>query len=100
MKQEVSIIWERYWEEQNYCFGARGHYLVTFCEESSFQKLALLSSFDGDSDPAASHYGMAYSEVEYKAFRGKDIVSYKYICLKTIDQVEFTFEQGIKLLAF
>lgn len=61
------------------------HYSVALCEELFFQELALLSSFDGDSDPAASHYGIAHSEVEYKAFRSKDIVLYKYICSKTIN---------------
>lgn len=100
MEQEVLIIWEKYWKEQNHHFKARGHYSVALCEKLTFQKLALLSSFDGDSDPTVFYHGMAYFEVEYKTFRGKDIVPYKYICLKTINQVKFIFEQGIDLLSF
>lgn len=100
MKQGVLIIWKRYWKEQNDHFEVRRHYSIALCKKSTFQKLAPLSSFDRDSDPTAFHHGMAYSEVEYKAFRGKDIIPYKYICLKTIDQVEFIFKQGIDLLAF
>ena len=70
----------------------RGNYPVALSKESSFQKLALLSSFNRDGNSAAFHYDMAYSEVEYKAFRGKNIISYQYIYLKTFDQMEFTFE--------
>lgn len=63
----------------------RKHYPIAISKESSFYELAPLSSFDTDGNPAALHYGMAYFEVEYKAFRGKDIVLYQYIRSKTFD---------------
>lgn len=100
MKQEVSIIWGRYWKKRNHYFRIRGHYLVVFCKKLVFQAPALLSSFDGDGDFVAFYHSVSHSEIKYKAFRGKDSVPYKYICLKTINLVEFIFEQGINLLAF
>lgn len=85
MKQEVSIIQKRYQQEQNHCFGAKGHYLVAFCKELFFQELTFLSSFDGNGDLAASYHGTAHFKFEYNAFKNKNIFPHKYICSRTID---------------
>ena len=75
MKQEVSVVWERHWQESYHCLRMRGYNSVVLSKEPPSKKLTSRSSSNGNLNFANSYDDMAQSDIKHKVLRSKNIVA-------------------------